>query len=109
MATLSDLIAEEVVWHLPGRSPLADDYDGRDATFGYFSQLAALSDGTVRANLESIVAEGDTVVARQTNTATRGTRQLNDKACLVFEMRNGHVVEVREYHYDQYAMDEFWS
>ena len=100
---LTDLFAEDAVWHSPGRGAVAGDHKGRDATFAYFGRLAELTDGTFRANLHSLVAEGDTVIARQTNTATRGERQLNVNVCVVFDMRDGRIVEGREYQYDLYA------
>jgi ketosteroid isomerase-like protein len=106
---LTDLFAEDAVWHSPGRGVVAGDYKGRDATFAYFGRLAELTDGTFRANLHSLVAEGDTVIARQTNTATRRDRQLDANVCVVFEMRDGRIVEGREYQYDLYAWDEFFS
>jgi ketosteroid isomerase-like protein len=109
LTALAELIADEVVWHVPGRSALSGDHKGREATFAYLGQLAQLSDGTMRANLEDLVAGGETVVARQTNTARHGDKELHDPACLVFEMSGGRIVETREYHYDQYAMDEFWA
>ncbi len=31
------------------------------------------------------------------------------KVCVVFEMRDGRVVEGVEYHDDLYAWDEFWA
>ena len=37
--TLTELFDEDVVWHLPGRSSMADDYQGRDATLAYFGQI----------------------------------------------------------------------
>src|SRR4051812_45307293 len=103
LAALAELMADEVVWHLPGRSAMSGDHKGREATFAYFGQLAERSAGTMRANLEHLVAEGETVVARQTNTARRGDKELHDPACLVFEMSGGRIVDAREYHYDQYA------
>ena len=109
IVALTDLFAEDAVWHSPGRGVVAGDYTGRDATFGYFGRLHQSTDGTFRANLHSLVAEGDTVVGRQTNTATRGDRQLDANLCIVFEMRDGRIVEGREYQYDLYAWDEFWS
>ena len=33
MTTLAELFDEAAVWHLPGRSSLANDYRGREATF----------------------------------------------------------------------------
>ena len=109
IAALTDLFAEDVKWHSPGRGVMAGDYEGRDATFAYFGQLHELTSGTFRANLSSLVAEGDTVIGRQTNTATRGNKELKGNVCLAFEMRDGKVVEASEYQYDLYGWDEFWS
>ena len=37
--TLTELFDENVIWHMPGRSSKAKDYEGRDATLGYFGQI----------------------------------------------------------------------
>src|ERR1051325_8203745 len=39
MDTLTELM-DETVWHLPGHSSMAGDYEGRGATLAYFGQLA---------------------------------------------------------------------
>ena len=39
--TLIEIFDESVVWHLPGRSSMANDYQGRDATLAYFGQIGA--------------------------------------------------------------------
>ncbi|HEY3241027.1 MAG TPA: nuclear transport factor 2 family protein, partial [Acidimicrobiia bacterium] len=57
METLSELMAEDVVWHVPGRSSIAGDYQGREATFAYFGRLDELTDGSYQADLH--VAVGD--------------------------------------------------
>jgi len=48
MDTLTELM-NETVWHLPGRSSMAGDYEGRGATLAYFSKLAQETGGTFRA------------------------------------------------------------
>ena len=35
METLTEIFDEGVVWHTPGRSSLAGDYQGRDASFAF--------------------------------------------------------------------------
>jgi SnoaL-like protein len=40
MNTLIETFDEGAVWHLPGRSSMATDYEGRDATLAYFGRLA---------------------------------------------------------------------
>jgi ketosteroid isomerase-like protein len=43
METLSQLFDERARWHSPGRSSVAGDYEGRDATFAYFGRLGSWS------------------------------------------------------------------
>jgi ketosteroid isomerase-like protein len=34
MTTMTELIAEDTIWHIPGRGPLSGDHQGRDTVFG---------------------------------------------------------------------------
>ena len=38
MATLTDLFAENVVYHIPGANPLSGEHRGRDAVFALFGR-----------------------------------------------------------------------
>ena len=51
--TLTELFDEGAVWHLPGRSAMADDYEGRDATLAYFGRIAQETGGPSRPNCSS--------------------------------------------------------
>src|SRR6188508_728643 len=85
--TLTDLFDESVVWHLPGRSPMADDYQGRDATLAYFGQIAEKTGGTFRAELQQLAADGENrVVGIQRSTADRDGKHLDVADCIVFEL-----------------------
>src|SRR2546430_11406315 len=45
--TLTELFDESAVWHLPGRSSMANDYQDREATLAYFGQIGrAFPDAT---------------------------------------------------------------
>jgi ketosteroid isomerase-like protein len=108
--TLVELFDESVVWHMPGRSAMADDYQGRDATLAYFGQLAQETGGTFRAELQHLAAEGDNrVVGIQRSTADRAGKHLDVSDCIVFELEDGRVTDGREHFEDLYAWDEFWA
>ena len=110
MNTLTELFDESAVWHLPGRSSMADDYQGRDATLAYFGQLAQKTGGTFRAKLERLTAAGeDRVVGIQRSTAERDGKHLDVADCIVFQLKDGRVTDGREHFEDLYAWDEFWS
>jgi uncharacterized protein len=108
--TLTELFDESAVWHLPGRSSMADDYQGREATLAYFGQLGQKTEGTFRAQLERLVGDDDDrVVGIQRSTADRNGKHLDVADCIVFQLKDGRITDGREHFEDLYAWDEFWS
>jgi uncharacterized protein len=110
MATVGEIFDENAVWHLPGRSSMATDYQGRDAILAYFGQLGQETEGTFRAELERLLADDDDrVVGIQRSTADRAGKHLDVGNCIVFQLKDGRVTDGREHFHDLYAWDEFWS
>jgi len=108
--TLNELFDESAVWHLPGRSSMAKDYQGRDATLAYFGQIGQETGGTFQAELQQLFAGDDgRVIGLQRSTAERNGKRLDVGNCIVFELKDGKVVDGREHFNDLYAWDEFWS
>src|ERR1700730_359598 len=107
MDTLIEVFDESIVWHLLGRSAMANDYKGRDATLAYFGQLAQRTGGTFRAELERLTADGEgCVVGIQRSTAERDGKHLDVGDCIVFQLRDGRITDGREHFEDLYAWDE---
>lgn len=109
MKTLTEIIDESVVWHTPGRSSLAGDHQGREATFAYFGRLGQETGGTFQARLQHLLADDERVVGIQQNSAERNGKHLDVDVCLVFSLKDGRVTEGWEHIRDLYAWDEFWS
>ncbi len=110
MKTLTELFHESASWHTPGRSPLAGDRKGREAIFAQFGRYAGDTGGTFKAVLQSVgKSDNGRVVAIHHNTAKRDGKQLDVVCCLVFEFKDGRVSDGREYFFDLYAWDKFWS
>ena len=110
MKALTEIFHDSASWHTPGRGPLAGDRKGREATFAQFGRYGGDTGGTFKAVLQS-VSKGDDgrVVAIHHNTANRNGKQLEVGCCLVFEFKDGQVIDGREYFFDLYAWDKFWS
>lgn len=107
--TLRGLFADDIVWHSPGRSPLAGDYRGIDEVFGLFGKIFELSGGTFRNELHDILADDEHGVALVSATGERNGKTLNDKQAHVFHIRDGKATEFWLQPGDLYANDEFWS
>ncbi len=109
MAALTEIIAEDTVWHWSGRNPLAGDKEGRDAVFAAFGQLAELSGGTLQLEDHDFVGNDEHTVALSQMTASREDRTLDVKFIEICHWRDGKVIEEWTMVDDQYAFDEFWS
>jgi ketosteroid isomerase-like protein len=108
--TLTEIFDESAVWHLPGRSSMAKDYEGRNAILAYFGRLGEETGGTFRAELERLLADDDgRVVGFQRSTADRNGDHLDVGNCIVFRLEDGRITDGREHFEDLYAWDEFWS
>jgi uncharacterized protein len=109
MDTINSLFADEVVWHVAGRSQLAGDYTGKEQVFGFFGKLQELSQGTSAVEVHDLLANDDHGVAIVTESATRNGRSHQGRATHVLHLRDGKVTEFWDAQVDQYAADEFWS
>ena len=110
MKTLTELFDENAFWHTPGQSPIAGVAKGREAVFAKFGRYGGDTGGTFKAILKEVLAsDSGRVVGLHHNTATRNGKRLDTYCCIVFELKNGRVVEGRELIYDLYNWDAFWS
>ena len=110
MKTLNELFHDSASWHTPGQGPLAGDRKGREAIFAQFGRYGGETGGTFKATLQHLFKSDDgRVVGVHHNTAKRNGKQLDVYCCLVFELKDGRVIDGREHFYDLHAWDEFWS
>lgn len=106
---IREVMADNVVWHEPGRSVLAGDYKGVDEVLGFLRRLYDLSDGTFAVDLVELLVDAERVTAFQRVTGQRGVKRLDTVDVVDFEIHQRHVTEVTVYQSDTYAFDEFWS
>jgi ketosteroid isomerase-like protein len=109
MATLKEVFAPDLKWHLPGRSAIAGDYVGRDAVFGLFGKMAALTNGTIRTTAREIIGDEKGGVIITKDTGERNGKKLDSMLILRVHIRDGKLVEAWEHIADLYAYDDFWS
>jgi len=109
MATLSDMFAEDAVWHVAGSGVLSGTKQGRDAILAYFGELGARTQGSFQANLEDIVGgENHTVAIQQTRGENNG-KTLDLATVIAFVVRDGKITEGREFFEDTAKADDFWT
>jgi ketosteroid isomerase-like protein len=109
MATLEDVLDENMVWHIAGNNPLAGEYRGREAVFKMFVKIAELSGGTFRNDPHDVLANDEHAVALTRETASRGSKQLDESSVQVYHIESGKVTEAWSFEHNSPRYDEFWS
>jgi len=59
MATLNDVISDDIAWHNGGNNILTGDYEGKDAVFGFFGRLAEETGGSFENEVHDMLANDD--------------------------------------------------
>ncbi len=106
---LEKLVAEDLAWHIPGRTPIAGTHKGRDAVLAASQKAWELTDYRSKVEVHDAVANEEHSVALTRVTSRRGAKTLDIRGVEVAHMANGVVKEVWSLVEDQRPNDEFWS
>jgi ketosteroid isomerase-like protein len=103
-------ISEKAVWHFPGRTgKLAGSHSGHAGIFAFLARVSELTAGSFDLDLEEVLANDRYAVAFFRGHARRRGRELDNPTCLKIRLQDGRATEIREFVWDLYAVDEFWS
>jgi uncharacterized protein len=108
LATMTELIADDVTWHVTGAGPLSGTYHGRDDVFGLFARLAEETGGTFRLDIHDVLANDEHAIALCTLSATRGGKSMEVPVANVHHIRDGKVTEFWGATADPQATIDFW-
>lgn len=109
LATLGELFAEDAVWYAAGSGVLSGTKQGRDAILAYFGELGARSQGSFQATIQDIIGGENHTVGLQQSHAESNGKTLDVSTAIAFVLRDGKVIEGREYFEETAKADEFWS
>lgn len=110
MKTLTELFDEKASWHTPGHSSISGDFKGRNAVFTQFGRYGNETNGTFKAILQDVfINEDGHAIGFHRNIGERNGKKLDVLCCIHFNIRDGKVIYGREYFFDLYAWDAFWS
>jgi hypothetical protein len=106
-----ELLAEDVVWHVPGRSPIAGEHRGTAAVVEYFERRRRLADETMRMHPGEVISEGDSVAQFVTGTAVLGGESVSWQTIGGYRLDAEHrrIQEVWLVPLDADLFDRIWS
>jgi ketosteroid isomerase-like protein len=108
MEFLTEIFAEDTVWHWGGNSQISGDYKGRDAVFGVFATLGELVDGMEFIDHDFVGNDKHTVALGMTR-GSRDGKSLEVPHVEVYHWKDGQIIEEWYIVDDQAATDAFWA
>jgi ketosteroid isomerase-like protein len=105
LAAIGELVSDDVVYHFPGRSPVAGTYRGRQEVVGLFSAFRRLLDGPPRMSSHDVVASEAHVVELTTLAAERGGQPHDWHAVRIYHVAEDDITEIWLMIDDLYAFD----
>ncbi|WP_049561819.1 nuclear transport factor 2 family protein [Nonomuraea sp. SBT364] len=104
-----ELLADDVVFHVPGRGSLARDYRGKDEVLGYLKHLAQSTGDTLRMEPRTFLVGDDHVATMLRVFAERQGRVLEDTGLQVYRVTEGKISERWSYPDNPDAVDAFFT
>jgi uncharacterized protein len=108
-ASVAELLHEDIVWHVPGTSPIAGNHRGREAVLRYFTTRRERAGGTMRMHPRGSLADGDAVVQLVDGTAELGGRSVQWRTVGVYRIDDGRVAEVWLVPLELDQFDRLWG
>jgi uncharacterized protein len=107
--TVLAAMADDILWHVPGRGPISGDFRGHEQVLGFFRRFMELSGGTFRIVVDDVLAKDDRVVVLVTESAQRLGRAWSSPQVHAWTVKDGKATVFWQFQGDQQTEDEFWS
>ena len=93
METMSSNMADDVVWHIPGKHEWAGDYRGKAEVVGRFQRMAQAGVTSSIDEIHDIVGNDEHVVALVKLTITRAGKSVTTNSVQVYHVKDGKAIE----------------
>ncbi len=104
-----ELLSDDVVWHVPGASPIAGDHRGAQQVMGYFEKRRRLAGGTMRMSPGAVIGEGDAVAQLIGGSAVLDGEEVTWQTVGAYRVENGRIAEAWLVPLDLDLFDRLWA
>jgi ketosteroid isomerase-like protein len=106
---VAELLAEDIVWRVPGSSPIAGEHRGVDAVLAYFVKRRELAGATMRMHPGEILADEEAVVQLVDGTARIDDEEVRWRTVGVYRVGGGRIREAWLVPLDLELFDGIWT
>jgi ketosteroid isomerase-like protein len=107
---LRAILADDVVFNLPGRNPFSGVYRGPDAVLDLWSRQRDYMDGrSFHVSFIDVLVSEQHVVAITSGEGTSAGGTVATRGCDIFTLADGRITEFWPLFGDMESFDRFWS
>jgi ketosteroid isomerase-like protein len=106
---VAEMLAEDVVWHVPGRSPIAGEHRGKEAVIDYFDVRRRLAGNSMRLHPGELLLGEGLVVQLVDGSAEISGEAVTWSTVGIYRFEAGRVVEAWLVPTDLEKFDRIWS
>ena len=101
---------EDLVLHIPGRSPHAGTFHGQDAVLAYYTRLFRDTDGRFTPlGVDDILASDSHAASLVRWKVERNGRTMEIDRVVIYRIEGGRIAEIWVRDWDQYGYDELFD
>jgi uncharacterized protein len=108
---VAELLAEDIVWHVPGTSPIAGDHRGVKEVIAYFELRRRLANSSMQMEPGEVLEAGDVVAQFVAGSAMLDGRRVSWQTVGVYrvDVEHGWIREVWLVPVDSELFERIWS
>jgi ketosteroid isomerase-like protein len=108
---VAELLAEDIVWHVPGSSPIAGDHRGVEEVITYFERRRQLASATMKMEPGELLETNDAVAQFVAGSATLDSERVTWQTVGVYrvDLEQGQIREAWLVPLDSDLFDRIWS
>jgi ketosteroid isomerase-like protein len=103
------MLTDDVIWHVPGQSAIANEYRGRDDVLHHFLRRRELSDATFQITVNGVLADDERAVILATGECRRRGEPFQWRTVAIFRVAEHRIAECWVLPYDQSLFDHIWT
>ena len=105
---LNELLADDLLWHVAGNSPISGTRKGQDEVIDYLGSLGTETE-VYDLELRDILVNDDRGLILFRAIGKRLDKTLDTHFMLLFQVEDNQIKEAWSNPFDQRAVDDFWS
>jgi ketosteroid isomerase-like protein len=107
--SVAAMLTDNVTWHVPGESAIANEYRGRDDVLRHFLRRRELTDATFRITVHGVLADDERAVILAEGQCRRRGERYQWRTVAIFRVAERRIAECWVIPYDQVLFDDIWA